>query len=97
MVEPSGELAPANLALTEENIEKIALEPKRVWRLSTATTFHLPQRLSKWIETTQLMLINLLTSALMIQALKGSNRNFHPFCLLCVPHRGQTFVATVAT
>lgn len=94
MVEkPSGELAPANLALTEENIEKIALEPKEGLALVNGDNFSSAAASVQVIETTQLMLINLLTSALMIQALKGSNRNFHPLLSAVRPHRGQTFVA----
>lgn len=89
----NGNKTTADKALNKYGISKIDLEPKEGLALVNGDNFSSAASVIQTIEAGQLMLLNLGTAAMMIQALQASNRNFHPLLAEVRPHEGQKFVA----
>lgn len=83
----------ASEALTRAGIKKIELDPKEGLGLVNGDNFSTAAAALQTYDASRLMVINLYVTALSIQALKGSNRNFHPLLSHVRPHPGQHFVA----
>jgi len=89
----NGEKTFASKALKANGIPKIDLEPKEGLALVNGDNFSSAAAVIQTLDAIQLMLVNLGSAAMMIQALQGSNRNFHPLLADVRPHEGQRFVA----
>ncbi len=74
-------------------IQPIKLEAKEGLALVNGDNFSSAACLIVVYETIKLLLLDLSCSALVIQALKGSMRNFHPLISAIRPHPGQAFTA----
>ncbi len=83
----------ANEALPKARIKKIELNPKEGLGMVNGDNFSTAAAAIQTYEISRLMLVNLFTMALTIQALKGTNRNFHPLLSQVRPHPGQHFVS----
>jgi phenylalanine ammonia-lyase len=84
-----GKTKEADRLLREFGIAPLELEPKEGLALANGDNFSTASALFSTLDIVFLMLLNTATSALTIQALKGSTRNFHPLISELRPHPGQ--------
>jgi len=81
----------ASSALRKARIQPIKLAPKEGLALVNGDNFSSASCLFVAHSVGKLMTLNHIVDALIIQSLKGSNRNFHPFLSSVRPHPGQKF------
>lgn len=90
-----GKIEPAKTALERLEIKPLKLRPKEGLALVNGDNFSTAAAMVLAYEVARLMLVNTATSALTIQALFGSVRNFHPMLEQVRSHPGQSFVASL--
>jgi phenylalanine ammonia-lyase len=88
-----GNVKPARLALKKAGLQPLLLDPKEGLGMVNGDNFSTASATIIAYELAQLMLLNLGVAALNIQALKGSDRNFHTLLSRVRPHPGQKFTS----
>lgn len=83
----------AKSALKKAGIGPIELEPKEGLALVNGDNFSTAAAVLIVFELASLMLVNTAAASLVIQALKGSIRDYHPMLSKLRPHPGQTLTA----
>ncbi len=94
-IDKNGKVVKANKALRKLGIAPVKLQPKEGLALVNGDNFSSAACLLLVHESLITMFISLGVSALTIQALLGSDRNFHPFLSKMRPHGGQDYVSTI--
>lgn len=79
--------------LEKYKIEKLELDPKAGLGLVNGDNFSTAAAILLFKEVSELMLLNILISALMVQVLKGTSRSFHPLLACVRRHPGQRLAA----
>lgn len=85
----------AKEALTEENIPALLLDPKAGLGHVNGDNFSSALATLLAYETLQLLLLSSISSAMMIEVLRGTNRSFHPMLSEIRPHPGQKEIAAL--
>lgn len=85
----------AKEALTEENIPALSLDPKAGLGHVNGDNFSSALATLLAYETLQLLLLSSISSAMMIEVLRGTNRSFHPMLSEIRPHPGQKEIAAL--
>ena len=91
----NGKVYEARKILKKNGIEAVVLEPKEGLALVNGDNFSSSAASFVAYETLQLLLLNLSCNALIVQALRGSLRNFHPILSKVRPHKGQEFTSYI--
>lgn len=86
---------PSNEALPEAGLSKLSLDPKEGLGFVNGDNFSTAAAALLLYDICVLAVLNLGVSALSIQALKGSTRNFHPLLSHIRPHPGQSLVSSL--
>lgn len=84
-----GNIREANEVLKEAGIKKLELDPKAGLGLMNGDNFSTAMTLFLASETLNLLLVSIVTGAMVIEVLKGSNRSFHPLLSAVRAHPGQ--------
>ncbi len=84
-----GRLLDAREALGAAGLEPLELDPKAGLALCNGDNFSTGLALLLAVDTMRMLLLALATSALTVEALRGSNRSFHPLLDAVRPHDGQ--------
>jgi phenylalanine ammonia-lyase len=84
-----GRLRDAREALTEAGLAPLELDPKAGLGLCNGDNFSTALALLVTVDTLRLLLSAVAASALTIEALRGTNRSFHPLLETVRPHDGQ--------
>jgi histidine ammonia-lyase len=79
----------AKETLERHNIEPLELDPKAGLGLVNGDNFSTAAAILLFKDVSELMLLNLLIAALMVQVLRGTSRSFHPLLafvkvILCI-------------
>ncbi|OGM18269.1 hypothetical protein A2686_03645 [Candidatus Woesebacteria bacterium RIFCSPHIGHO2_01_FULL_38_10] len=88
-----GKVVSASFALKKSGMKPIQLAPKEGLALVNGDNFSTAAATLISIDLYKLMFINTFVSALTIQALKATTRNFHPLLQTLRPHPGQKLAA----
>lgn len=91
----NGKVESAKTALSRLDIKPLKLRPKEGLALVNGDNFSTAAAVTLAYEIALLLLINTATSAITIQALLGSVRDFHPMLAKVRAHPGQAFVASL--
>lgn len=91
----SGKNQNAKTALSQAGIPPLQLKPKEGLGLANGDNFSTSAASHIADEIARLLLITLSTSSLAIQALRGTDRNYHPLLHTVRPHPGQIFTAKI--
>ena len=89
----NGKVVNASELLKKEDIQPIKLDPKEGLALVNGDNFSSASCLFVAYSVSRLLIINHLVNAIVVQVLKGSNRNFHPFLSKVRSHPGQELSA----
>lgn len=89
----TGRIDTADKLLPEYGLPQLDLEPKEGLAFVNGDNFSTAAAALIVYDLTRLMVINTIIMALSIQALKGSDRNFHPLLSIIRPHPGQKLTA----
>lgn len=95
VIDKKGRIYNADIVLNKQNIRPVKLEPKEGLALVNGDNFSSASCLYVSYRVTTLFLLNHYVNALVIQALHGSDRNYHPFLSKVRPHKGQEFSAKI--
>lgn len=90
-----GSVIEAKDALKSEGIEQLKLEPKAGLGLVNGDNFSTSIAASIAYDTLSLFILSLITSAMVVEALNGTNRSFHPLLGKVRQHKGQINVANI--
>ncbi|GAX60656.1 histidine ammonia-lyase [Candidatus Scalindua japonica] len=93
VIDRNGVTRTADNALTAAGLKKLELGPKAGLGLVNGDNFSTAAAALLFVDTVQLMLLNTAVSALIIQALRGTDRSFHPILSGVRLHPGQKFAA----
>lgn len=83
----------AKEALEKHNIPLLQLDPKEGLALVNGDNFSSAMAATVYVTLLDYYLLSVVIGALVIEALKGSNRSFHPILSTIRPHSGQKEVA----
>jgi phenylalanine ammonia-lyase len=84
-----GRLRDAREALTEAGLPPLELDPKAGLGLCNGDNFSTALALLVAVDTLRLLLAMIAVSALTVEALRGTDRSFHPLLETVRPHEGQ--------
>jgi phenylalanine ammonia-lyase len=84
-----GRLLDAREALRAAGLEPLELEPKAGLGLCNGDNFSTGLAILLAADTVRVLLLAIVTSALTVEALRGSDRSFHPLLDAVRPHDGQ--------
>lgn len=93
VIDSKGNKKPASEALSQIGLKPLDLMPKEGLALVNGDNFSTGATALITYDISRLFQLNLETAALSIQALKGSDRDFHPLISHVRPHPGQIYVA----
>lgn len=91
----NGNKKSAKEALQEANIPALVLDPKAGLGLVNGDNFSSALATILASETLELLLLSMVSSAMMIEVLRGTNRSFHPLLSEVRPHPGQKEAAAL--
>ena len=91
--DPEIKIRNARETLQDHNIKPLELDPKAGLGMVNGDNFSTAAAILLFKDVSEIMLLNILISALMVQVLRGTSRSFHPLLACVRRHPGQRMAA----